>query len=191
MCGRYVLISKKKIHELYNIIIKPSYNIAPNMKVLILNENFNPIFNKWGIETKIRGKIVNVFNTRSENIQKNYLFKECKMCIFLVSGFFEWQKTNTFSIPYFIYLSKRIMFLAGIYNEHGCSIVTKKSHENISAIHHRQPVILKNLEFSSWFNNTYDFTSKITKQLKYHRVSKRVNFIRNNDLNNIKPLCKI
>ena len=191
MCGRYVLISKKKIKELFNIIIEPNYNIAPSMKVLVLNEKLNPIFCNWGILSKVKGKKVNIFNTRSENIEKNFIFQNYKMCIFLVSGFFEWKKTNKSSSPFFIYFSKRMMFFAGIYNEYGCSIVTKKSHGNILEIHHRQPIILNSFEFESWINKTFDFSSIITKNLKYYEVSKRVNLIRNNDLSNIKPLNKI
>ena len=84
-----------------------------------------------------------------------------------------------------------MMFFAGIYNEYGCSIVTKKSHGNILEIHHRQPIILNSFEFESWINKTFDFSSIITKNLKYYEVSKRVNLIRNNDLSNIKPLNKI
>ena len=41
MCGRYVLYSKVKFKNKYNIDIIPNYNISPNQKVFVIDQNMN------------------------------------------------------------------------------------------------------------------------------------------------------
>ena len=95
MCGRYILISKKRIKNLLNLEIQPCYNISPSMRVLILNDNFSPIFMKWGFRNKVKEKNINIFNVRIETIKSKLLFKKFRKCIFLSNGYFEWKNENS------------------------------------------------------------------------------------------------
>ena len=188
MCGRYILISKRRIKNLLNLEIQPCYNISPSMRVLILNENFSPIFLKWGLENKIKEKNVNIFNARIETVKSKLLFKKFRKCIFLSNGYLEWKKINSLKTPFFFYFRKKMMFFGGIYNKHGCIIVTKSSCKATSSIHSRQPVVLDEKEINSWLNNKYNYSSRFDEKILYHQVSNTVNLVKNNNINNIKKL---
>ena len=78
-----------------------------------------------------------------------------------------------------------MMLFAGIYNNSGCSIVTKESDKKISHIHKRQPIILDEKEIALWLEKRHNFSSTISKNINYHPVSTSVNNIKNNLENNI------
>ena len=65
------------------------------------------------------------------------------------------EKENNFKQPYYHYLSnKSLLCFAGIFNySSGACIVTVQSQENISHIHNRQPIILKEEYIKEWLNN--------------------------------------
>ncbi len=77
------------------------------------------------------------------------------------------------------------MYFAGIYNQTGCCIATKKSDPKISHIHHRQPLLLQEKKINDWINCNYDFKSTYDDILYYHEVSAEVNVPNNNNLKNI------
>ena len=52
MCGRYVLYSKEKFKNKYNININPNYNISPNQEVFVIDQNMNIMKLKWGIKAE-------------------------------------------------------------------------------------------------------------------------------------------
>ena len=48
MCGRFVLSNYTEVNELHNVLIEPSYNIAPSHSTLIVNQEMVPEFLEWG-----------------------------------------------------------------------------------------------------------------------------------------------
>mgnify|MGYP001177434996 FL=1 len=190
MCGRYILIAKKKIKEVFNIEIVPNYNIAPSMPVLVFDEKLEAHFMKWGIKKEIKGKKINIFNSRSENFKNSNIYYKINTCVFISNGYYEWKNTDNIKIPYFLYFKKKMMLFAGIYNNSGCSIVTKESDKKISHIHKRQPIILDKKEIALWLEKKHNFSSTISKDINYHMVSKNVNNIKNNLENNIENTSK-
>ena len=63
--------SKKKI----NIKIKANYNISPNSQVIVLNNDLQPEFMKWGFSPSWSKNKVNIINARSETLQQKSDFK--------------------------------------------------------------------------------------------------------------------
>ena len=64
----------------------------------------------------------------------------------------------------------KIFYMAGIYNENGCAIVTKESDKNINHIHHRQPLVLDNINMMNWLNmEDLSIKRNINKINYYHK----------------------
>ena len=49
MCGRFVLSNFTDVKDFHNILIEPSYNIAPSHSTLIFNQEMRPDFLEWAI----------------------------------------------------------------------------------------------------------------------------------------------
>jgi putative SOS response-associated peptidase YedK len=75
----------------------------------------------------------------------------------------------------------KIFYMAGIYNENGCAIVTKESDQNINHIHHRQPLILDNINMMNWLNKVDLSNRKNINKVNYYQVSQMVNSPLNNN----------
>ena len=48
MCGRFVLSNFMEVKGFHNVLIEPSYNIAPSHCTLIINQEMSPDFLEWG-----------------------------------------------------------------------------------------------------------------------------------------------
>ena len=71
--------------------------------------------------------------------------------------------------------------MAGIYNENGCAIVTKESDKNINHIHHRQPLVLDNINMMNWLNMEDLSIKRNINKINYYQVSQIVNSPLNNN----------
>ena len=188
MCGRFTLKEKLKVLNKFNIDIEPSYNICPSNKVLILDKNLYPIFLKWGFSQNWSNNKLTLVNARNETINEKSYFKNSERCIFIADGYFEWMKSNEKKFPFYHHMNGDLMFFAGIYNKNGCCIVTIEANENISFIHHRQPLILYENELLNWVNNKNGlFISTEVKKINYYRVKETVNTPENNSEHNLRP----
>ena len=76
MCGRYVLYSKEKFKNKYNININPNYNISPNQEVFVIDQNMNIMKLKWGIRAEWKNSLI--INARSETIENKKVFCQLK-----------------------------------------------------------------------------------------------------------------
>jgi len=188
MCGRFTLSSSKKVKDMFGIEVAPNFNIAPSQEVLVLNKEFVPQKMKWFYSPTWSKKPFNLINARSETLHLKPSFKNADRCIFIADGYFEWKRSS-FKTPYFHYIENDLMYFGGLYNSLlGCCIVTRQSYENISHIHHRQPIILDKNDFQSWLSKEHDFSSPITEKIKFHKVSNIVNSPLNNNKDNLKKI---
>ena len=71
--------------------------------------------------------------------------------------------------------------MAGIYNENGYAIVTKESDKNINHIHHRQPLVLDNINMMNWLNMEDLSIKRNINKINYYQVSQIVNSPLNNN----------
>lgn len=188
MCGRYVLSSKKKIKKKFDKEINPNFNIAPQTEVLVLIAK-EPIFMNWHFNPPWAKKPMNLINARSETLKEKPSFRDTLRCIFIADGWYEWQRKKNMKIPYYHHRENELIYFAGIYNiTSGCAIVTKEAHQKISFIHHRQPVLLEERDFSKWLDGQDVYENNVIKDIIFYQVSSRVNNPKNNSSKNIKQV---
>ena len=64
MCGRFVLSNFTDVKDFHNILIEPSYNIAPSHFTLIFNQEMRPDFLEWGYSPIWAKKPMNLINAK-------------------------------------------------------------------------------------------------------------------------------
>ena len=183
MCGRFVLSNFTDVKDFHNVLIEPSYNIAPSHYTLIFNEEMNPDFLEWGYSPVWAKKPMNLINAKYESLDIKPSFRNYETCVFVADGWFEWQKNSRGEKnPIFIHADNEIFYFAGIKNTSGAAIVTIDAHQSLANIHHRQPMILDRLEIFHWLSNRQSISSSnLLEKIKSHPVSKYVNSPINND----------
>ena len=179
MCGRYSLYSKNKVTERFGLKIIPNYNIAPGNKVLVLDDKLSLRNILWGINhTWLKNKML--INARLESINNSSFYSDYNKCVFIADGYFEWKKNKTEKIPYFHYLKDNLIFMAGLYTNTHAVIITIPSNKNISHIHDRQPLIIKEKHLYNWLKKRKivpaDFDS-----INYYKISNKINSPKNNN----------
>ena len=84
------------------------------------------------------------------------------------------------------------MFFAAIHQNNQFCIITREATEKVSAIHHREPLIINQSQINNHLNIKKDamqiLNSIKPSSLKFHEISKDVNNPVNNDPALIKPL---
>ena len=183
MCGRFVLSNFTDVKDFHNVLIEPSYNIAPSHHTLIINKEMRPDFLEWGYSPIWAKKPMNLINAKYESLDIKPSFRNYETCVFVADGWFEWQKNSRGEKnPIFIHADNEIFYFAGIKNTSGAAIVTIDAHQSLANIHHRQPMILDRLEIFHWLSNRQSISSSnLLEKIKSHPVSKYVNSPINND----------
>ena len=126
-----------------------------------------------------------VKDTDNNNLETKKIFRGAKRCIFLANGYYEWLRRDKVRIPYYHTFKDRMMYFGGIFNETGGCIVTRQSYPMKVEVHHRQPVILRYTEFTSWFASDHDFSCEHSRDMTIYEVSRDVNSSKNNSAGNI------
>ena len=171
MCGRYVVtnaVTKTKniVKTAINVQDSDNYNAHPyqNLPVVKKYKNGNTVENlKWGIipSWAKQKDFKALINARLETI-------------------YEWKRTKDNKIPYYFFRNdKKTIFIAAIYDEGQFCMITEEASQNISEIHHRQPVILYEKDIDKYLNIEH-FGSTFLKDcnkvsLTFHEKSKDVN----------------
>ena len=181
MCGRYVLFSKEKFKNKYNINISPNYNISPNQEVFVIDQNMNITKLKWGIRAEWKNSLI--INARSETIDVKKSFVSLNRCVFISDGYYEWKRIGKFKTPYYHYVPNRFLYFAGLCNNIGCVVVTMDSFQYLAKVHRRQPFFLKENQIDSWIKNEKS-NIIFDEVVNFHKVSTEVNKIwcNSNDL---------
>jgi putative SOS response-associated peptidase YedK len=180
MCGRFTLKNKKAVKKIYNIDITPSYNIAPSQKILMFT-GIKLDYISWSFSPNWSKIPMNLSNARAESINIKPSFKNCKKCVIIADGWYEWKRTSIAKIPFYHYVNNSLIHMAGIYNDKGCAIVTTNACTNIIHIHHRQPLLLDGLNILNWIEEKQLITSNVSDKIQFYPVSKYVNYPPNND----------
>ena len=175
MCGRFVISSNNP----FGLQYKASYNIVPSQMVPVKTIN-NTKLMKWTY-SPLWKKDMNLINCRSETMNEKPSFKNVKRCVIFNNGWYEWQRKNKEKIPFYHHCQSNNF--AGLYNETGCLILTRSATNQISHIHHRQPVLLNDFEISSYLDGENLNDSTANYNINYYRVSKDVNNPQNNNRN--------
>ena len=178
-----------------------NYNAHPYQKLPVIKKykNGNTLENlKWGIvpgwakEKDFKALI----NARLETIDEKVSFKKLiklYRCVAVADGFYEWKREEKSKIPhYFLREDKKIMYMAGIYENNEFCLITEEANKNVNEIHHRQPVILNETDVNRYLNlelSGSDFLKECKKtNLIFHEISKDVNKPTNNSISLIQEM---
>ena len=207
MCGRYK-ISKpvSKTVDLVKTNIKvedtDNYNAHPSQKLPIIRAYTNGKtleLSEFGYTPNWSKKVEKfspLINARKETLMEKVTFKnliQTSRCVVLADGYYEWKREDKSKVPY--YFTKEddeIMFFAAIHQNNQFCIITREATEKVSAIHHREPLIINQSQINNYLNVKKDameiLNSIKSPALKFHEISKDVNNPVNNDPALIKPV---
>lgn len=208
MCGRFAATASiDEITTEFALVGVPereltqSWNVAPTSEIYVIVEQHLEIM-KWGlIPTWAKSGFTgaNTINARSESIHEKPSFKSAfraRRCLIPVTGYFEWATElgkYPSKQPFFIQKNnKKLLAIAGIYENGTAAIITKEADGFLAQIHHRMPLFLAKNDWQKWLNpkitdevSARDLIRKGLSpegaELLAHPVSNQVNFIRKND----------
>ena len=207
MCGRYVVtnpVSKTKslVKTAIKVEDKENYNAHPYQDLPVIKKytNGNALENlKWGLVPSWSKKkeFKPLINARLETIDEKVSFKkliQLTRCVVVADGFYEWKREEKNKIPhYFLRKDKKVIYIAGIYENDQFCLVTEEASKNILEIHRRQPVILNEKDVNRYLNielNGSSFLKECKKPvLESYEVSKEVNKPTNNNISLIQRVA--
>ncbi len=206
MCGRYVITnSVSKTEKLVKSAIQvedtENYNAHPYQKLPVIKKykNGNTLeYLKWGlVPAWAKDKDFKaLINARLETIDEKISFKKLIKnfrCVAVADGFYEWKRKEKEKIPhYFSREDKKPIFFAGIYEKDEFCLITEEASENIKEIHHRQPVILNQIDVKQYLNLEISGSNFLEESKKpnliFHEISKDVNKPTNNTISLIQKV---
>ena len=191
-----------------------NYNISPGQNVLsIVNNNDERILTnlRWGLiprwadDERVGYRMI---NARAETLLEKRTFKDLfqnKRCLVVADGFYEWEHRDKEKIPHYFSLKSKDPFaMAGLYEVWqspeqrvgkiiSCTIITTKANKTVKKIHDRMPAIIKPDDYGEWLdckNYLGEVVQELLepiydKEMTYHEVSKKVNYPKNNSVENI------
>jgi putative SOS response-associated peptidase YedK len=201
--------------DVSNVEVIANFNVAPSQEVLAITRHDKQnhleklhwgLVPFWAKDTTIGNKMI---NARSETVATKPSFRNAfkkRRCLIIADGFYEWKGKKGQKQPIFLTLPNGNPFaFAGlweVWDNNGkespyrsCAILTRRASESVMPIHHRMPVILKPDAYDSWLStDNHDVESlqeiiqeQIYTELTSIPVSKQVNSVKNNRLENIQP----
>ncbi len=174
MCGRFTLTTEKAVEEKIGVKIKANYNVTPSHSILILEPK--PKLIPWGLSPVWAKKSINLINARIETFYEKPAFANTLPCLVVANGWYEWKKSNSSEkLPFYFHKDGKILYMAGIFNEKGCAILTKESSSKISYVHHRQPILLNKAGRSAWVNESNIQPEHYNNEIHFRRVGLFVN----------------
>tara|TARA_B100001250_G_scaffold92909_1_gene77371 strand:- start:754 stop:1374 length:621 start_codon:yes stop_codon:yes gene_type:complete len=206
MCGRYVVTNpvsktKKIVKSAIKVDDIENYNAHPyqNLPVIKKYINGNTLENlKWGLIPAWSKKkdFKPLINARLETINEKISFKKLiklSRCVIPADGFYEWKREEKNKTPYYFFRKdKKNIYFAGIYEKNEFCLITEQARENISQIHHRQPVIINEKDINRYLNIELEgsnFLKECDKpKLDYYEISKDVNKPNNNNISLIQKI---
>ncbi len=206
MCGRYVITNpvsktKKLVKSAIQVEDKENYNAHPYQKLPVIKKykNGNTLENlTWGLVPSWAKKkdYKALINARLETIDDKISFKKLiklHRCLVPADGFYEWKRSEQEKTPYYFFRKdKKLLYIAGIYEEDQFCLITEAARENIKDIHDRQPVILNQADINRYLNLELQGSSFLKEckkpDLIFYQVSKDVNKPTNNSASLIQGL---
>ena len=209
MCGRYSITK----------VVKKTKNIVQNNEGVEDSDNYNayptqqlPIVKKdedsltltnyhWGLVPKWSEKMTDfrpLNNARLETLMEKRTFSgliKSQRCLVPANGYYEWRKNEEGKkFPYFLKREhNETLFFAGLYQKNNnleFSIITTEAQGEISDIHHRMPVILREEEIKNYLYSEDPMTflnSHQNPEIVFYEVGRDVNNPSNNHIGLLDP----
>lgn len=213
MCGRYV--NKNTIDDLTDFFgskfsidissqLNQNYNIYPTQYSPVLFKSMSSLKLKdmsWGLIpswSKDKSFASKLINARIETVKQKPTFKNLvkkNRCIVIANGYYEWIKTSEGKQPVYIHSKDRVILMAGLWTSwdkvNSFTIITKSSEGILKNIHHRMPLFINHSDMNTYLNSNIDFSDSFKfydAGFQYHKVSKKVNYPKNNDVSCIETI---
>ena len=198
MCGRFTLRNIKEVKSEFNLNfdLPPNFNIAPSNETLVLSDELTLM--QWGYSPTWSKSKASIINARIETIKTKPSFKNLvkkNRCIVIANGYYEWITTAEGKQPVYIHSKENVILMAGLWTSWGnvssFTIITKSSEGILKNIHHRMPLLINHSDVNTYLDNKIDFSDFhkfYNAGFKYHKVSKKVNYPKNNDASCIKTI---
>jgi len=175
MCGRFAitlptdamaqLFAAQPANTLPDV---PNFNVCPTTQVHVVRSGEtgrNLVAMRWGFlphwyKTETDGPLL--INARGETITQKPAFRAAALgrrCLIIATGFYEWTKDDAGNrMPWYIRrCDSAPLAFAGIWQNWGadtgratCAIVTTPANADLSAIHHRMPLIVETRDWPLW-----------------------------------------
>ena len=200
MCGRYKITKPvTKTVDLVKTNIKvedvDNYNAHPSQRLPIIKSYTNGKvleLCEWGLVpswSKKLEKFSPLINARKETLMEKVTFKsliQTSRCLVPADGYYEWKREEKNKVPfYFTKEDNELMFFAAIHQNNQFCIITREATEEISKIHHREPLIINQSQINNYLNLKKDaleiLNSIKSPKFKFHEIAKNVNNPINND----------
>ena len=215
MCGRYALVLTGKIKELPFVEISDQlelelpwecYNIAPTLKVPILDSDQSLKFSTWGMiphwsKTPPKRPLI---NARAESAATKPSFRVAyknHRCAIPSSGFFEWTGPPKKRVPHFIGpADDDLLWFAGLASlwkgpseilSH--TVLTRPADETrVAQLHDRCPVTLTADSLLPWLQGELDWEALKTNDPfdEPYRVTTDMNKADNDSPKNLEPVSE-
>jgi putative SOS response-associated peptidase YedK len=194
-------------------LYSPSFNIAPTQTSPVMIDRMGRrvkhmqwgLIPNWAKDESISSKLI---NARAETLLQKPSFQNLvprKRCVVISDGYYEWKRTSSKSIPYYIHhRENKLLPMAGLWDTwknlsdesiFSYTVITTTSSPGIEDIHHRMPVILKQDNINPWLqvHNTsipdaMDLLVPYSGPLNSFQVSTMVNSPKNNRKECIVPI---
>ena len=193
------------------------HNIAPTQPVgVVLVEQGARHFRlmRWGFVpgwVKDPRAFTLVINARAETVREKPSFRNAirrRRCLIPADGYYEWHTVGNQKHPYFIYpRSGGPIGFAGVAETWSgpngeevdtVAIVTAAAKGSIAMLHHRVPVTIAPDHFARWLDCSSDSANEVAALMvapaegafAWHRVSRDVNRVGNDDARLILPLSE-
>ena len=209
MCGRYTI--SKVVKKTENIIQNNegvedtnNYNAYPTQQLPIIKKDEDSLTLTnycWGLIPKWSEKITDfrpLNNARLETLMEKRTFSgliKSQKCLVPADGYYEWRKNDDGKkIPYFLKREhSETLFFAGLYQRNNnleFSIITTEAKKEISEIHHRMPIILKEEEIKNYLYSNDPMiylNSHQNPTLVFYEIGRDVNNPSNNHVGLLDP----
>lgn len=177
----------------------PNYNICPTNQVcsVVSDAGMRRIVSmRWGFIPHWYKKPTGgplLINARGETIADKPAFRDAaraRRCLIPASGFYEWTKgAEDERLPWYIAPKEaELLAFAGVWQVWNkgddplttCAIVTTEAGEGMSAIHHREPVVIARQDWGKWLGEEGTGAALLMRAspegaLRSHRVEPEVN----------------
>ena len=163
------------VEEMNGRPLRPRFNLAPSQDVLTvieapLGSEFAAEFawKRWGLVPSWAKDLsvgARLFNARSETVDVKPSFRAAfkrRRCLVVADGFYEWTPKNRDHQPFHFQTTEGSpMAFAGLYEEwrgeggevvESCTVLTTEANQDLEGVHHRMPVILGAVDYSTWLD---------------------------------------
>lgn len=188
--------------------VDTNYNVCPTNRIAVLTSDAGSrrlVAQRWGFiphwyKAPNDGPLL--INARGESVAKKPAFaKACRerRCLIPASGYYEWTKDEAGKrLPWYISpVSDGPLVFGGIWqmwqDQPTCAIVTVAAGETLSALHHREPLVVAPDDWAKWLGEDGHGAANLMHAapegaLRYHRVSTAVNSNRASGPELIEPI---